>query len=381
MSNPVAPVQEQAAEPKAKSSEPTAKLAASWYIALRASTLGKKPVELKLFGQPLVAWRDQAGRPVIMERHCAHLGASLADGKVVDGCIQCPFHQFRYDNTGKCVHIPGNGTSVPPLLQIPAAAQQTTYVTAERYGYIWIWYGSRAPMFPLPEFPYAESEKSSYRLLTFARTANTTALRVLENVFDPQHAVSLHSMPAVSIVLNVHDDWREWPEHGAEALARAGAWFGASYDAHIDSYLGGVGALASKLGLDAREMRVRLSYFPGGGVITMIINGEIIFRMLTSITPIDVHETVWHTTFAFKKTAKIWSDAVNFVVFGLQTKATFLQDIAIFSTLKADGGRFFTRYDEGVLKFRAFYTRWVHKTTLDHLNRSSAEPALALARS
>ena len=62
-----------------------AHLAEGWYIALPSSKIGRKPRELDLFGRQLVAWRDGAGRASIMPRHCPHLGASLAIGKVVDG--------------------------------------------------------------------------------------------------------------------------------------------------------------------------------------------------------------------------------------------------------------------------------------------------------
>ncbi len=39
---------------------------------------------------------------------CSHQGAPLADGKVVDGCLECPWHQTRFGlATGKVVRGPG----------------------------------------------------------------------------------------------------------------------------------------------------------------------------------------------------------------------------------------------------------------------------------
>ncbi|MFP3533989.1 Rieske 2Fe-2S domain-containing protein, partial [Burkholderia sp. SIMBA_042] len=70
-----------------------------------------------LFGRPCVAWRGTTGRAVVMDRHCAHLGANLADGQIKDGCIQCPFHHWRYDEQGQCVHIPGHSEAVSRLEQ------------------------------------------------------------------------------------------------------------------------------------------------------------------------------------------------------------------------------------------------------------------------
>jgi Rieske Fe-S protein len=32
-----------------------------------------------------------------MHSVCAHAGGPLAEGKIVDGCIECPWHQSRFD--------------------------------------------------------------------------------------------------------------------------------------------------------------------------------------------------------------------------------------------------------------------------------------------
>ena len=39
-----------------------------------------------------------------------HLGADVtAGGRVLGDCIECPFHQWRFDGeTGKCVHGPSS---------------------------------------------------------------------------------------------------------------------------------------------------------------------------------------------------------------------------------------------------------------------------------
>ncbi|VXD25121.1 Rieske 2Fe-2S domain-containing protein [Planktothrix paucivesiculata] len=55
-------------------------LSASWYIAMLSKELGKKPKAIELFAQSLVVWRDAKGKPVLMERFCSHMGASLALG-------------------------------------------------------------------------------------------------------------------------------------------------------------------------------------------------------------------------------------------------------------------------------------------------------------
>lgn len=63
---------------------------------------------------------------------CTHLFASMAKGKVVDGCkIQCPFHRARFDiRTGKVI----DWANFPPGIQLLNAVRGekalTTYPTA-----------------------------------------------------------------------------------------------------------------------------------------------------------------------------------------------------------------------------------------------------------
>jgi len=328
-------------------------LATSWYIAMRSKALGKKPLAIELFGQPLVAWRDQKGHPVIMERYCSHLGASLAIGEVREGYIQCPFHHWRYDHSGQCV-------SIPEIDHIPPTACQATYVTAERYGYIWVWYGSPTPLFPLPEFPAAENERHNYMPLRVTFNTNTTVRRVMENIYDHYHIVALHDLKvADSIQLTLLDD-----QHSAQQSKlpiKKEAWFGALTEVRIKRYLGPIGAVAQALGLKAEVLTLREDGWPSGHLVTGFINGEERFKVLSGITPVAENKTTWQVLLMVKKTGKFWLDIPYYVVFGWQSKSSTAQDIPVWNTLKPDGGGTYVKHDRVLLKFRDFYQSWVDK--------------------
>jgi nitrite reductase/ring-hydroxylating ferredoxin subunit len=52
-------------------------------------------------GTQLVLWRDPRGDITCQEAYCPHAGASMAVGaRLVDGCIECPFHAWRFDAEG-----------------------------------------------------------------------------------------------------------------------------------------------------------------------------------------------------------------------------------------------------------------------------------------
>jgi phenylpropionate dioxygenase-like ring-hydroxylating dioxygenase large terminal subunit len=76
-----------------------------WYIAAAGSELKEKPIKLKVEGESLVLWRDRAGKPQALRDRCAHRGMALSAGKVVDGCIQCPYHGYTYDGEGRPIRF------------------------------------------------------------------------------------------------------------------------------------------------------------------------------------------------------------------------------------------------------------------------------------
>ena len=337
----------------------TTRVAASWYVAMRSTDLKKKPVALTMFGQPLVAWRDASGRPVLMERYCTHLGASLADGQVVDGCIQCPFHNWRYDSTGTCVHVPGHSAQVPALEPIPRTACQSTYATSERYGYIWAWYGSEAPLHPLPELPAADDGRDDFIRVRFAFDTSTSVLRIVENFYDAQHAAPVHGLPISAFELTLLDDSRQAQD--VEALAQSNAWFGAAIEFRVSRYFGLMGILSSALGLDMEKMNLHFDGYPGGCIMTVRINDELKYKLLQCVTPVNEDKTVVHMLIAMKKASKLRQNALNYVLYGLQTKMAARHDVAIWNSMKPDGGGAYSKYDKLVLKYRAFYHSWVDK--------------------
>jgi 3-ketosteroid 9alpha-monooxygenase subunit A len=44
-----------------------------------------------------------------LDLRCPHMGADLGFGRVKADTIVCPFHQWAFDSTGRCVDIPYEG--------------------------------------------------------------------------------------------------------------------------------------------------------------------------------------------------------------------------------------------------------------------------------
>ena len=329
-------------------------LAASWYIAMPSKALKKDLKEIELFGKSLMAWRDSQGTPIIMERYCAHLGANLAVGKIVDGCVQCPFHHWQYDRTGQCVHI-------PDVNHIPSHARQTTYNIIEKYGYIWIWYGSKQPLFPLPEFVPAGDWRQDYMFWRLEFKTKTTSRQILENMYDYYHLVAVHGMRLNGTVkFTMLDSSKE----SQLPIARE-AWLGALIETPIKGYNGLIGMIAGYLGLKAETFASRLDSCASINLVTGIVNGKERFRVLDAMTPVNANETIWHALLSVKKSGKLWLDILNYFTLGMQSKVSAIQDVKIFDTLGKNEKKLYILHDQGILKYRKFYQSWVDKVELD----------------
>ncbi|KAJ3335620.1 hypothetical protein HDU91_002099, partial [Kappamyces sp. JEL0680] len=69
----------------------------------------------------------------VTDAFCPHLGANMAlGGKVVQDELECPFHLWRFDRSGKCTFIPDS--------TVPDVAKVKTWPVHEYMGNIYMWW-------------------------------------------------------------------------------------------------------------------------------------------------------------------------------------------------------------------------------------------------
>ena len=85
-----------------------------WLPVLESSVLKKSQIlPIFAFGNDLVAFRSTAGKVTVLDAYCPHLGAHLGyGGRVINDKINCPFHGWIFNESGDCVHIPGNSGEI-----------------------------------------------------------------------------------------------------------------------------------------------------------------------------------------------------------------------------------------------------------------------------
>jgi phenylpropionate dioxygenase-like ring-hydroxylating dioxygenase large terminal subunit len=159
-----------------------------WYACELSSAVTSKPRLVKVLGQEIAIYRTSAGRAVAMSNLCVHRGGNLSGGAVVDDCLRCPYHGWRFDASGACVSIPSNPHGAP----IPKKAQVDAYPTEERYGFIWVFLGDlpEAERPPIPAFP--EFGQPGWRATYGEFNWKANYNRVIENGLDFAHGPFVH---------------------------------------------------------------------------------------------------------------------------------------------------------------------------------------------
>lgn len=81
------------------------------------------------------------GEPFAVSNKCRHLFASLGEGHVENGCLECPWHGARYEvSTGKMIRGPqGAFKPISGVVKNTMGARSLkTYPVESRDGAIWL---------------------------------------------------------------------------------------------------------------------------------------------------------------------------------------------------------------------------------------------------
>lgn len=168
-----------------------------WYFACSSGDLRSAPsriVSFRIQDSDFIAFRSTAGKVTVLSGRCCHMGAALRNGDVVDDCIECPLHGWRFNQSGECTHIPA-GDSIPPW------AKLRSYDSIERYGCVFFFLGDR-PRFQIPPFEGVD-EKEFVITPPLSFDVECPWYMAAANGFDVQHFYTSHDRVLVKTpVLN-----------------------------------------------------------------------------------------------------------------------------------------------------------------------------------
>jgi len=120
-----------------------------WVPALLSSeipTPDSPPVQVRILGEELVAFRDSQGRIGLLEEHCPHRGTSLFYGRNEESGLRCIYHGWKLDVEGQVLETPAE----PASSTFGSRVRQVAYPTHEVAGIIFAYLGppDKQPLFP-----------------------------------------------------------------------------------------------------------------------------------------------------------------------------------------------------------------------------------------
>jgi len=140
------------------------------------------------FGLSLVVFIGKDGKAGVLDAHCPHQGAHLGGGKVIEGCIQCPFHSWEFGCDGKVEKIPYfTGKNFPDY----KTKSYPTHTINNDLIFVWFHVDSEPPSFQLEDKSHWKGNNWYYWGCN-ASEFDMHILEMAENSPDYFHFSTLH---------------------------------------------------------------------------------------------------------------------------------------------------------------------------------------------
>lgn len=169
----------------------------AWYLAAWSSEVGSKPLARRICNRPIVLFRTLAGRAAALIDSCAHRGAPLSLGTVVEEGIRCNYHGVVFAASGVCARIPNQDV-------IPPQARVTGFPLVEKDQMLWIWIGdvSAADESLIVDYPFHGDPRWPCRQL-MAPVRSDFQL-IADNLLDATHLAYVHGATVGGANPDVH---------------------------------------------------------------------------------------------------------------------------------------------------------------------------------
>jgi phenylpropionate dioxygenase-like ring-hydroxylating dioxygenase large terminal subunit len=181
----------------------------AWYVAAWSADLATAaPLAITMLDEPLVLYRDDAGRAVALEDRCCHRLAPLSHGRVEGRDIRCLYHGLKFAPDGTCNDMPGH-TAIPKAMRVRA------YPVAERHSALWVWMGdpARADATQIPDF--RGPDHPDWAMLPGRMDYAADYRLIQDNLLDLSHVPYVHRASFGRSDARINDAWTRATVHVA----------------------------------------------------------------------------------------------------------------------------------------------------------------------
>ena len=157
-----------------------------WYPVAGVTELAARhTMRVNLLGEHLVLYRDRGGAYGLIDEFCPHRRASFAYGIPEADGIRCPYHGWKFDDSGACLEQPNE----PAGSSWRERTTTVAYPVQELGGVLFSYLGPA----PAPLLPRLDGfvVPGTIRMLGRA-IVPCNWLQIMENSLDPVHTEWLH---------------------------------------------------------------------------------------------------------------------------------------------------------------------------------------------
>jgi len=169
-----------------------------------------KPFATRLWGEPIVVYRDSQDELIAMADVCPHRSSPLSMGKVEDGKLHCLYHGWEFGEKGSCVNIPTLHSVEDDNLgsdhskfhaRVTKANSGNMRAITEHQGLVYVWRGNilEADLTLLPARREGDMETVP---IDTVLDYNVDYSYIVENNLDSPHLFYLHdgSVPPIASI-------------------------------------------------------------------------------------------------------------------------------------------------------------------------------------
>jgi 3-ketosteroid 9alpha-monooxygenase subunit A len=169
---------------------PRTRFARGWHcLGLAEGFRDGEPHAVAAFGTKLVVFATGDGTLNVLDAYCRHMGGDLSQGTVKGEAIACPFHDWRWAGSGKCVGI-------PYAKRIPLRARTRSWRTLERNKQLFVWHDPQgnppADDVVIPETHGASGPEWSDWTWDTVLIEGSNCREIIDNMVDMAHFFYIH---------------------------------------------------------------------------------------------------------------------------------------------------------------------------------------------
>jgi phenylpropionate dioxygenase-like ring-hydroxylating dioxygenase large terminal subunit len=161
-----------------------------WYAALPSSELKRGQMfRQMLLNRPFLLLRDKQGKVSALDDHCPHRGIPLSDGNFDGEVVECCYHGWKFDCTGKCVHIPALLPGSPVKVE---RIKTKSFPCEEADGLIWVYVSSSKSKDKVADVPRLAVFSDKYKQNLISRPLRCDMDHGIVGLMDPAHGPFVH---------------------------------------------------------------------------------------------------------------------------------------------------------------------------------------------